>query len=613
MRWVRVMGARFAAITEGEAARTIVDAAITSRGHWTITANLDHIRRYSHEPLARHLIDRADLVVADGAPLVWASRLAGAPLPERIAGSNMIWSISEAASHRGASVFLLGGDPGVAERAAQVLRRHYVDLTVAGILCPPIGFEKDAQELDRIQREIAEAAPQIVFVGLGFPKQDVLIERLRRVHPQASFIGVGISFSFVAGEVSRAPTWTHRLGLEWLYRLIQEPRRLVHRYLVQGMPFILRLLASATWHRVHKQHGGTNWGLDANDQTDGATLTTESLRHTINHFGPDPSDVGGMSSVIRILTEHCVGGEAVEMSPTWRSDSALGSMRLTSVAALRIIKMRRGQVAHIHVSEKGSFIREGALVALARRRGLTTVVTIHGASFVPFARGHPRLVSMVLRHAHLVTCLDQDVLDLVSELAPGVQAEILPNPVPMDRSSRSADETDELVIFAGEIGHRKGADVLLNAWRLVAKSRVDARCIMVGPTKDFSVPKTERVEVLEAVNPLKMKELLRSARVVVLPSRAEGMPMILTEAMSGGRPFVSTPVGGIPELAREGGMLVAVDDEVGLAACLTELLTDPELARSIGERGRRYCLETRSVEVIDKRLRTLYIAASQVR
>ncbi len=290
----------------------------------------------------------------------------------------------------------------------------------------------------------------------------------------------------------------------------------------------------------------------------------------------------------------------------------IDTLRLTLAAALMILRMPRDQVIHIHLSEKGSFIREGALVALAGRRNLVTVVTIHGASFLSFASRHSWLVSAVLRRAKLITCLDQDVFDWVRRAAPRAMIEVLPNPVLMDDNSPTADKTDEIVVFAGEIGLRKGADVLHRAWQLVAECRPQARCIMVGPVNDFVAPKAERLEVLGPVNSEGMRDLLRSARVVALPSRAEGMPMILTEAMSGGRPFVSTPVGGIPELAREGGILVAVGDENELAQRLTELLADPALARTIGERGRQFCQATRSVEVVGARLMELYTAAAQV-
>jgi N-acetylglucosaminyldiphosphoundecaprenol N-acetyl-beta-D-mannosaminyltransferase len=175
----------------------------------------------------------------------------------------MVWSICEAASARRQSVFLLGGDPGVAERAANVFRDSFPDLQIAGTACPPVGFENDEQELDRIQRQVTEAAAQIVFVALGFPKQDLLIRLLRSSLPRASFLGVGISLSYVTGDVSRAPNWICRLGLEWAYRLSQEPtRRLARRYLVDGLPFGLRLAMSAAQHRVRRGSPGASWGWD---------------------------------------------------------------------------------------------------------------------------------------------------------------------------------------------------------------------------------------------------------------------------------------------------------------------------------------------------------------
>jgi glycosyltransferase involved in cell wall biosynthesis len=187
---------------------------------------------------------------------------------------------------------------------------------------------------------------------------------------------------------------------------------------------------------------------------------------------------------------------------------------------------------------------------------------------------------------------------------------LVPNPVLVDDSFIPADETDELVVFAGEIGLRKGADVLHRAWQIVSQRRPQARCLMVGPAGDFVPLSAERLEVRPAVDPSELQAILRSARVVALPARAEAMPMVLTEAMSLGRPFVSTPVGGIPELADEGGVLVPVGDERALADRLTELLAEPDLARTIGESGRRFCEQTRSIEVIDVRLRELYAAAA---
>ena len=315
-----------------------------------------------------------------------------------------------------------------------------------------------------------------------------------------------------------------------------------------------------------------------------------------------------MATVIRLCAEHSIGGDLVDAQPTWRPGSPLAP-RLMAASVRALLQTPPGQVAHLHLSERGSFLREGALAALARRRKLVTVITIHGATFAPFARQYPRPVSMVLRRAHLITCLDREALDIVRRSAPCVHAEIVPNPVAVSEDFSPADETEELVVFAGEIGRRKGADTLTRAWQLVAERRPRARCLMVGPVTDFMPPDTERLELQPQVDPREIKAILNRARVVALPTRAEGMPMILTEAMSLARPFVSTPVGAIPELAGAGGMLVPVDAPTALADSLIELLAHPARARALGEEGRRFCKRTRSVELVDARLRELYTAA----
>jgi glycosyltransferase involved in cell wall biosynthesis len=331
---------------------------------------------------------------------------------------------------------------------------------------------------------------------------------------------------------------------------------------------------------------------------------------TVHHFGPDPAYVGGIGSVIRLLTMQRVGAESVRFHPTWRPDATFASLPLALRSGMSILRMRKSAVVHVHLAEDGSFVREGAIVVLSRLAGQPTVVTIHGAHFLAFARRHRRLAAFVLARAHLITCLDRDAHALVSQLARRSRVELLPNPVVIDVESPAVDETDEVVLFAGEIGLRKGADVLCRAWPLISQARPRARCVMVGPVNDFSVPEMERLDSRPPVDAIGMKSMLRSARVVVLPSRAEAMPMVLTEAMGAGRPFVGTPVGGVPDLARRGGVLVAVDDHAELASSVIELLADPARAARIGEQGRRFCAETRSTAVIGSRLGELYADAA---
>ncbi len=242
---VRLLGCEVHALRAPQAVAHVVDAARRGEGGWVVTPNLDILRRLVNEPGFAELCSGATLRLADGMPLVWASRLQGNPLPERVAGSDLIWSLSEAAGTHALGVFLLGGNAGAADAAAAVLRARFPSIQIAGTHCPPLGFESDPGQRGMIDTALRAADPRIVYVALGSPKQEKLIAELRAQFPRAWFLGIGISFSFVSGEVARAPRWMQRVGLEWFHRLAQEPRRLFRRYLVQGLPFAVRLLVTS--------------------------------------------------------------------------------------------------------------------------------------------------------------------------------------------------------------------------------------------------------------------------------------------------------------------------------------------------------------------------------
>ncbi len=246
---VELEGMGIAPWTESETVHHVVRALADGRGGWMVTVNLDILRQVVKVEGIRDLVEQSDLRVADGMPLLWAARVQGTPLPERVCGSNLIHSLPAAAAAEGRSIFLLGGDPGTAEAAANTLRTHHPNLRIAGTHCPEFGFEKDPEKLSEMERMVAEASPDIVFVALGFPKQERLIARIRGSAPKAWWVGVGISFSFASGEVKRAPEWVQAIGLEWVHRTLQEPRRLFVRYFVHDIPFGLALLSRAIRRR----------------------------------------------------------------------------------------------------------------------------------------------------------------------------------------------------------------------------------------------------------------------------------------------------------------------------------------------------------------------------
>ena len=262
-----IMGLPFDAIDEETLVRLVVERASAGEGGWVVTPNLDILRMFRSSHESRDLILSATHRVADGQPIVWASRLAGMPLPERVAGSDLARSLPRAAARAGLSVFLLGGNPGVAAAAAQRLRSRFPGLLQVRSHCPPFGFGDDSAELERIRAMLLRTRPALVLVGLGFPKQERLIRALRDELPGTWFVGVGIALSFLAGEQARAPAALRRLGLEWLYRLAREPRRLFRRYIVQDVPFAPLLLGWALFCRLFRVAGNGNGAQNGNGAT----------------------------------------------------------------------------------------------------------------------------------------------------------------------------------------------------------------------------------------------------------------------------------------------------------------------------------------------------------
>jgi N-acetylglucosaminyldiphosphoundecaprenol N-acetyl-beta-D-mannosaminyltransferase len=249
---VSLLGVRLVPWTEEQTVEHVIGRLSSrepDRGGWIVTANVDILRQLVTDCSARCAVDGATVGVADGMPLVWAGKLQATPLPERVTGASLLDSLSCAACKAGCSIYLLGGEAGVAERAGGQLADRYPGLRVTG-WSPPVGLETMAKGLDQIRARLRAAEPGIVFCAFGFPKQERLIGKLIADFPNVWFLGCGGSFNFAAGRIDRAPIWMQRAGLEWLHRLIREPRRMFRRYVVNDIPFALRLLSASTVARL---------------------------------------------------------------------------------------------------------------------------------------------------------------------------------------------------------------------------------------------------------------------------------------------------------------------------------------------------------------------------
>jgi N-acetylglucosaminyldiphosphoundecaprenol N-acetyl-beta-D-mannosaminyltransferase len=190
----------------------------------------------------REAMQSADLLLADGISIVIASILLGRRLPERIPGGEVMEQMCRLAALHGLRVYFLGGLEGAAEQAALVLSSRYPGLTFAGTYCPPIGFERDLVESQKVRELIMASKPDMLFVALGSPKQEIWMAENCQYFAVRTIMSVGAAFDTQAGLRKRAPQWAQKTGTEWLYRLIMEPRRLWKRYLIGNFRFMLLIL-----------------------------------------------------------------------------------------------------------------------------------------------------------------------------------------------------------------------------------------------------------------------------------------------------------------------------------------------------------------------------------
>lgn len=206
--------------------------------HYVVTPNVDHIVKLESDEEFKDVYSNANLVLTDGMPLIWISKLLKNPIKEKVSGSDLFPKVCEISAKKGYSIFLLGAAEGVAQKAAENLKSKYKGLNIAGTYSPPYGFEKDEEELEKIIRVINERKPDILAIGLGAPKQEKFIYKYKNRLKVPISLGIGASIDFEAGNVERAPRWMQSSGLEWFYRFLKEPKRMFKRYFVDDMKIL---------------------------------------------------------------------------------------------------------------------------------------------------------------------------------------------------------------------------------------------------------------------------------------------------------------------------------------------------------------------------------------
>lgn len=235
MARMKFMNTEIDNLTMPEALSAIDNIIKQNKNAYVVTPNVDHIVQLEAGGEICEVYKNADLILTDGKPLLWISKWYGTPIKEKISGSDLFPKLCQMAAEKGYMMFFLGAAEGVAAKAAENLMKKYPGLNVVGTYSPPYGFEKDAAEMQKITEMIREKRPHILVVGLGCPKQEKFILNNREQLGVPISLGLGASLDFEAGNIKRAPRWMANNGLEWLYRITQDPKRLAKRYLVDDI------------------------------------------------------------------------------------------------------------------------------------------------------------------------------------------------------------------------------------------------------------------------------------------------------------------------------------------------------------------------------------------
>jgi N-acetylglucosaminyldiphosphoundecaprenol N-acetyl-beta-D-mannosaminyltransferase len=240
---ITLMGCTIDNLSMEETLQTIEGFIQTGEPHQHVVVNVDKLVKASRDPELRRIINDCALINVDGMPVVWASRLLGKPLKERVAGVDLFEALMRRAGEKGWRVFLLGAKEEVVGKVAATYQQRYPTLVLAGWRN---GYWKGEAEEAQVAAQIRDSRPDLLFVAISSPKKEQFLGRWQAEMKIPFAMGVGGSFDVAIGHVKRAPVWMQKSGLEWFYRFLQEPRRMFRRYFIEDMAFVWLLIKEAT-------------------------------------------------------------------------------------------------------------------------------------------------------------------------------------------------------------------------------------------------------------------------------------------------------------------------------------------------------------------------------
>lgn len=621
---ITLMGLPIDDVDRAEAVARISELIDRGGAAHVVTANLDIVRQALDDPAVRRAFESADLVVADGVPLLWMARLQRTPLRGRVNGTDVTLDLlSRLAPTKGWRVSIVGGEPGVAEGAARAAAERWgCDFT---LVAAPTREEMD-QSGAAIADAVVAARTDLLLLAIGGGRQERWVlehrDRLR-----CTVIGVGSAIDFLAGNRARAPRLLQRLGLEWAWRLAQEPRRLWKRYLMEGPAVLIRFLRErrqaakpaadsvrACYVMLEFPVLSQTFVVDeiAALREAGAAVMTVSMEG-----GPGADVVLGTvrASSLRVVAE---AGLMMLIRPQsvaclFRGPLTIG-YRLKLLAAARQAHRFGANVVHAHFAYRSA---DGAEV-IGRALGKGHSFTAHAHDI--FVHNH-ELARRLDAASQVITVCDYNRDHLVQTYGDALERKL--HVVPCSTSvvgpavAARPRDNDPVILAVGRLVPKKGFDLLIRA---AAGLRTRARIVLIGDgPEEHSLRQLAQetectIEFLGAQGRDVIASRLSEATLLCLPCRVasdgdrDSMPVVIKEAMAACLPVVATNEVGVPEMVDDGctGILVPPEDVEELRRALDCLLSDRDLAERMGEEGRRLVEEKFDLQDQAKRLLEIF-------
>ena len=584
------------------------------KGGVLFTTNLDHLMKLQKDLDFFIAYDQADYIVCDSQILFWASRFLGQKIPEKISGSDFFPKFYRHYQNDSEiKIFLLGGIEGVAEQARQKINSKVARPMVIGSYSPSIGFEDDEEECQKIVAQINNSNATVLAIGVGAPKQEKWINKYKNKLTKVKiFLAIGATIDFEAGTAQRAPKWMSNAGLEWLHRLVSNPKRLWKRYLLESLPFFwLILLQKLNLYKYQPENLLAEQDFKFTYSTSKAQA--QKNKPNVLMFGPCLSEEGGMATVQGHIINNMPKELNIEHITTWNGKSStltlFSQALITFLACLRDNKV---DLVHIHVSERGSVLRKSIIALIAFAFSKPVIMHTHGCEFHLFYESLPkvinRLLSKIWQNCACVIALSNSwkqtyvsKLDLEPD-----QVLVGYNPVVVPRNITPKEKSDKTtILFLGKINQRKGVfDLLAAVAQLYANYPQKIypekfELIIAGNgeiNKAIALAKELEIDSIVTfpgwINIEQRDRLLEAADIFVLPSYNEGLPMALLEAMSWKLPVITTPVGGIPEIIihEQTGLLIEPGNIQQMLVSIQTLIHDQSLREKLGNAAYKQAL-----------------------